>query len=461
MKYVVSLYPNREVRVVRCPSVSLGRPEVPKAVCPQTLAEGIPEVVEAESGAERSEGPAPPSPLTLRPNSEPQARPGWGSLGRETVFGTNARRSLLRCGGVFDADGIPPEEVVFLTGTLPGGTMDAFVAIAAWSSAIVDRLKSWVSKHEKSTYSLYVWERQGRGALHLHYAVRLSCPVARSAILAGFRGWWYRQMCSVSDAACVDLFAWGNGRGSWRGRPDVIQADAQLCYRSISSYLAKYASKGAGKVGDRCDGEGVKMPWPVRWWGCSRPLTARCRELTKKEVFEGISWGQEKQKTEFIKGVYEDEFNDARELRKLREEGLTADSCEDLANIRYRYSDKAKTSEVFVGYGPASESVYNKIVKFFRPEKNDEPIVAGYDQKGCRLPGWSLSGGVWSYRHDHALDVQVDKSSDDGTLESSGRPVEMSRGAECKPEQMALLFPPVRTFFSVAVNGDINSYRGD
>lgn len=444
MKYVVSLYPNRELRVVRCPSRAVGAEPCPRVVPPQIPAGGIPEASEAVPESEPGSSEVPPSPLTLHPNSEPGVRPGWGVMGRETRFGTNARRSLLRCGGVFDADSIPPGEVVFLTGTLPGGTMDAFVTLASWSSAIVDRLKSWISKHEKATYSMYVWERQKRGALHLHYAVRLSDPSARSAVLAGFKSWWYRQMCRISDDSGVDVFEWKGGAGTWRGKCEVIQADAQLCEKSISSYLAKYASKGAGKVNEGCDGEGVKMPWPVRWWGCSRHLGARCRELTKKEVFEGISWGQEKTKTEFVKGAFERGFNSSEEISKLHGQGFTADNCDDLSNIRHRYSDKAKTSEVFVGYGPNSVNVYNEIIEFFRPSKNYEPIAPGYDAEGYRIAGWGYAGGEWCLRHDNPVSNEDDCTSIDGSRGASPGPTEVCGGTDGEYQQLEMLSAPKR-----------------
>lgn len=369
MKYIARLYPNRELRVVRCPERIPRDSPSPGLSTPQIPAGGIPCGSEAEPEDEASEPEATPSPLTLHPNSKPGFKVGYGTMGRGTQFGVNARRSLLRCGGVFDLERIPPSQVAFLTGTLPGGTMDAMVAIAAWSSCLVNRLKAWISKYAKDTYSLYVWERQRRGALHLHYAVHIPCPVARHRILVGFKPWWVAALGRIGADADVDMFAWANGKGSWAGRPDVVQADAQECTKTISGYLAKYASKQEGKGGAHADCDGAVMPWPVRWWGCSRPLLAACRKYTEELVLEGASWRESKLKDEEIYSVFAKSFYSKKDRDNVEELGGGSDSVEDSGSSWHSYRDKAGSSRVWVGFGPQYREAWNMVVPILRKEK--------------------------------------------------------------------------------------------
>lgn len=236
------------------------------------------------------EGQRPPDqresvpPLTLPPDSpplgSPKVRAGFGTLGAPTRFGVNGRRTILRCGGVFSACKVPPSEVLFLTGTLPGGTFEAKLAIARYSSCIVKALKTWLSKWVPDAWSLYVWELQKRGALHLHYAVWVPEESVRAHILSAFHAWWYRRMELLCDESGTDVFAWESGTGTWRGRPDVVQAKAEICRKCPSSYIAKYASKAEGKADHGETPGDMGSPWPVQWWGVSRPLQAKCRELS-------------------------------------------------------------------------------------------------------------------------------------------------------------------------------------
>lgn len=424
MRYLVRLYPNRELRVVRCPSRLVRAEPSPKVVPLQIPAGGIQEAVEAEPEGDAGEPEASPSPLTLRPNSEPLPRSGYGTMGRETRFGVNARRSLLRCGGVFDLEKIPPEEVVFLTGTLPGGTMDAMVALASWSSCIVDRLKSWVSKRAKSTYSLYVWERQRRGALHLHYAVHIPCPVARHSVLAGFKSWWASALHRVGANSGVDMFAWANGRGTWADRPDVVQADAQLCQRTISGYLAKYASKEEGKGGAHADAEGVVAPWPVRWWGCSRPLLEACRRYTESIEVDGLSYSSSRQKDELVYELFAKAFYSPRERGRLERDGGDAESVEAGGSTWHSYTDKAGSSRVWVGYGPQARDAWNEIVPIFKRDYAETTVL---DRNGAESVG-QVRGPVEPGKGNSYIDSPLGA---DGARDLPGGRGRRSKGRPC------------------------------
>lgn len=215
---------------------------------------------------------APPPPLSLPTNSELLDKPGFGALPSRTVFGNNARRQILRAGGAIDKSGIPSQEMVFLTGTLPGSTPEAMVAIAAWSGYIVDRLKSWLSKLELDRLEFYCWELQRRGALHLHYCVHIRSDEKRQLLLARFHNYWCKLLENVCIKSGVDVFGRDDG-GTWRDCWEVVRADAETVYKSATAYMSKYCSKSG--VTDA----GVGM-CPTRWWGVSRPLSALLKSLT-------------------------------------------------------------------------------------------------------------------------------------------------------------------------------------
>lgn len=298
-RIIAHSYPNGEVRAVICPDTSVRRDRPP---------------------AEPSE-----LPLTLHPNSEP-VKPGFGGTPRITRFGNNARRTLSRCSGVFDRDGIPPGEIVFLTGTLPGGTREAMDALAKWSSYAVDLLKSHISKMGiASAYSMYVWEHQKRGALHLHYAIHVPDEMLRSRLIDRFKSIWTH----VIDAICVksSVNLWLSEKGvNWAEKKEVIQADAQAVYKSVGSYLAKYLGKQA-PYSTHKDAFGVPYLPPVRWWGCSRPLLSRMHQLTKRMTIERCS-------------LYK-----IQSIRNSMLEILTYS-----ANPVHTYFSRCRTSQVFVTY---------------------------------------------------------------------------------------------------------------
>lgn len=252
-KLAVQCFPNNEIR--------------------QTLTKV--RVCGSDSGASRpdsGEVPAARPSLTLLPNSERSPAPPQRRL---TKFGNNARRSLLRAGGALDKVASAPDRVLFLTGTLPGSTPEAYQAIADYAHIMVDRLKSWLSKRCGARHEFYVWELQKRGALHLHYAVYVEDWEIGERILKGFKGEWCNLLRLVGQLAECDMFQRGFGDRRVHTESSV-QAYAQRTRKSVAAYLAKYCSKEAGKRSVR----GCKY-YPRRWWGQSRPLKALTDSLTK------------------------------------------------------------------------------------------------------------------------------------------------------------------------------------
>lgn len=207
--------------------------------------------------------------LTYSANSKRPLVSGFGLLPLKKKFTYRGRRTLVRAGAVVDQD-YSPGQICFLTGTLPGSTRRAICAFAAWSAYAVHRLKAWVAKRVPHKLDFYVWERQKRGALHLHYAVVVPDEGDRREILNSFKAEWNRILRAISRKSGVDLYRSVSGKG-WSDR--ATQAYAEPVRKSLSRYLSKYTSKDSGKGFSH-------YPGPARWWGVSRELLKRLRERT-------------------------------------------------------------------------------------------------------------------------------------------------------------------------------------
>lgn len=251
-------------------------------------------------------------------------RSGFGAAPKPTLFGLRAKRTLLRAGAALDRCAIAGETVL-LTGTLPGSTPSAMEALANWSAYIVHRLKAWIAKRVAAKMDMYVWELQKRGALHLHYVVWIPGNLARTYILQGFKRQWTVLLKEISARSGVDVFERDRG-GSWKDKPDVVQARAEIVTKSVAAYLAKYLGK-TSNVGKGF--EAARGFFPSRWWSVSRPLHAELRRQTTK--------------TEFF-------FRTLREAQDFMDDIFTVLSS--VTNRCYAYEHKMTASKVVVAYTP-------------------------------------------------------------------------------------------------------------
>ena len=314
-RIVAHSYPNNEVRVTWS---SLPHPRAPndeKIFSTEELVTPC-EPVNPSSDLKSD------APLSLAPNSQSQREyAGFGRLpDKPTAFGLNAKRWLIRRGAAME-DSAPPEECLFLTGTLPGSTEDSFRALAEWSSYIVHRLKSWIGNYAKSKLDFYCWEYQKRGALHLHYCVWLPDAASRAHILGGFHGWWVGTLHTVGEKSGCDMFR-KNATKTHLGDTSKVRAVAEICRKSPARYLAKYLTKSAAPI------RGAARAFsPARWWGTSRPLKALCDRLT--------------QTVEIIEGGY-------HRVRVLWEEIHHA--CASSDSVTYSYRHKVGSGHTLVSY---------------------------------------------------------------------------------------------------------------
>lgn len=167
------------------------------------------------------------------------------------------------------------QHCIFLTGTLPGSTVEALTEIAKCQKTIQRRLRQWL--HDVTACSVaavIVWEYQKRGALHLHVLVGHDDSRKLRLIRRGFRQYWVGLLSRLSDERGVDLFATSDGR-SHRTTPHVVRAWAQPVKKTVSSYLAKYLSKSGGS----------NVPYGAkhisRLWGATRQARLLWKSFTE------------------------------------------------------------------------------------------------------------------------------------------------------------------------------------
>lgn len=208
--------------------------------------------------------------------SEDGLKPGYGGLPRFQRFSTYGRRTLLRSGGALES-AHPHNECAFLTLTHPGSTRESMEVLARYSAYAVQHLKNWLGKRIPGNLSMYTWEWQKRGALHLHYVVH--CPDAQvyQYIEKNLKDEWIRILDAIVKESGVDIYRKSSGF-SWASNKEVVKVDCQRCEKSVAAYLSKYISKATDNV--------KRMPknafCPSRWYGVSRPLLALLRELSAK-----------------------------------------------------------------------------------------------------------------------------------------------------------------------------------
>lgn len=211
-----------------------------------------------------------------------------GTANRCTVFGRNARHTLLEAGSVAERWSGDVANSAIVTLTLPGSTADAYAALASWSGYIGDRLFRILRKEKSGVRWFYVWELQKRGALHMHL-----CITSKSPEQSLHLGWlivdkWKEVLADVRCKSGVDLFLHSSGNRCTIKR--LWQNDVQQCKRSIAAYFSKYASKETQSAKKGFDGKAVKHPYyPSRWWGCQRQLRQEIEQERFKVRLEGVT----------------------------------------------------------------------------------------------------------------------------------------------------------------------------
>ena len=192
----------------------------------------------------------------------------------------NGRNQILRAGACFEK-GLDTERLL-LTGTLPGSTIAAFRVLAENSTVISKRLTNWITRRVPKCNWMYVWEFQGRGALHIHLV--LECRIESAAYFkAHFKDEWIKLLRDISSDSKTDLFA---KTATYSHNPKKTQADVRVCDREPSRYISKYITKKA------TNSKGFSRFPPKTWYQISRNLLRRLRMRTVVYEAEGLTYSQ-------------------------------------------------------------------------------------------------------------------------------------------------------------------------
>ena len=289
---------------------------------------------------------------------------GFGAPGKGKGFSTNGRRRLLRAGAVLDELADRPQQILFATGTLPGSTYEAKLAIAAWSGWAVHAVKAWFAKRVPGKIDMYVWEFQRRGALHLHYAILVKDDETRKRLLKEWKKQWERIIDGIGSRAGIDMWR-KNATYTHANNKDVLQADIQECEKSIARYLSKYVSKSQQQYQNN--------HWvdckPSRFWGISRPL---CRELADRT-----------EETEVV-------LANRRTWESLYEDSLSVVQSE--CSVEHHYSIPVVNARVIVGYCNPGERawLFRRLTVIHSLKENSSEMLVSEQDRLCLLIKQSL-----------------------------------------------------------------------
>jgi len=273
---LTELFADRELRIVRHP---VGRAGHKKEQPIQSGSSGLDELSDtlAPQYGAGGAGPSMPEGLKNPLDSTREIVKRSHSDLATTKFTRKAREKLRRAGVACESVDQENRNWVFLTLTYPTESPEGMRAIAENAGWTVKALKNWLQKFKSTTGNyFYVWERQKRGTLHLHYCVHIPGPGDRRICLAEFQQWSVSHLHKLTAKSGVNVWVnkWGR---DWSKNPSSLQAVAQEVQKSVSRYLAKYTSKDAGKNAALTQ----KYPGPARWWSVSQKLHESVEKLTK------------------------------------------------------------------------------------------------------------------------------------------------------------------------------------
>ena len=232
----------------------------------------------------------------------------WGVAQKPKVFRWQGAEKIREGGAVIDRF-VGKYFSSMLTLTIPGGTSQAFKAVADWSGWIVNRLLQVIRRVPKDlppVHWFFVWEHQKRGALHLHMCLGWKvCPEDRYALAELIKDKWFQCLLELQAKAQVDVFQPAGFRPSWRDKPSVWQWDCQHITKSVAGYFSKYCQKNS-QINGQSGGvkkKGGEVPplrstktknylniyYPSRYWGSSQSIKKWIKRLTHSMLIETYS----------------------------------------------------------------------------------------------------------------------------------------------------------------------------
>jgi hypothetical protein len=263
--------------------------------------------------------PAPTLDISQQRTKEDGTRPaaGSGSLPTKAIkFTAKTRRKLLV--GALALDRLGPQSVLFITTTLAGSTQSAVIAFESFSSYFLKRFAQWVrNQFSKSDEVLYLWcyERQDRGALHLHFAVfippYLRSKFSQSAVQAQVRS-IHLEICRQAG---VDLFAFDGGTWALDREKPIVHA---IWITSPRAYFSKRKTKSSLILPDGTESS------PTRWGNCSVDLGHLVQALSCDRhvpvMDVKFAKGAVREAWHLIKALVLDRVGTKQSFRRLRNE---------------------------------------------------------------------------------------------------------------------------------------------
>ena len=268
-RLLIQAYPNREMRV------TIVRQQVSQSKTWETQIEKCKQAIaDFSSHLSFAQNSLRPTESQSQLPSEKNNAPGYGGQTRFQKFSLYGRRQILRAGGALQRK-VGKEQCLFLTLTHPGSTVESFRAIAHYSGMAVKLFQGWLSRHIPNKLSIYTWEWQSRGALHLHMVVACEDRDKGEWIRENLQSEWIRILDRIAEESKVNV--WAKNKGfSWSSNKQIVRVDAQWCEKDVAGYLSKYVSK-ATAANKRLTRRNF---CPSRWYGVSRPLLQLTREMT-------------------------------------------------------------------------------------------------------------------------------------------------------------------------------------
>lgn len=220
---------------------------------------------------------------------------GWGRIPRDSQFTRLAKYRVRDAAALIEKR--HGKQVVFATGTLPGSTYEAMQGLARFSGMITARVEQWLRTVAPGAEYVIVWERQKRGALHIHFALGSCNPTHLRRVKRFFKRYWFGVLARVSDEFGVDLFGRKNG-DTWRHMPKLWKADCKNVRKSIGRYMSKYLSKGGSQKHRKHEYKHLPATCPSAWFGMTRAL--------RQEVIESVqvAWSPELAETVAYKAFH-------------------------------------------------------------------------------------------------------------------------------------------------------------
>lgn len=209
-----------------------------------------------------------------------QRKPKSCKLNKPKSFTKVSGQRLRECGAAIDHVASEPRFTHCVTLTLPANHEKAFTALAANSYYATNRLFQPIRRfYGDMCLWFYVWEYQGRGALHLHIAVYHPDETEGLYISQKLINQWHKILCDIGEVSETDMFLRKDGKSSTIRSKH--QHHCQPMQKSLGAYFSKYAGKKESKQSWHC------RKYPVsRFWGSSRTVKQVVKQLSFSQVWE-------------------------------------------------------------------------------------------------------------------------------------------------------------------------------